>query len=86
MLERFEQRAGKVTLDFVRESSACVAANGAAGDGPWAPGRTLWHALYFPEERRVEVDFYLGETPDGGQRRSAYLSFSLRGEVTTDTK
>jgi len=45
------------------------------------PGRTLWHALYYPDELAVEVDFYLGETPgaDGLPeiRRSSYLRFSL---------
>jgi hypothetical protein len=47
------------------------------------PGRTLWHALYYPEEGRAEIDFYLGEGAErgvsgvGSIRRSGYLTFSL---------
>ena len=50
-----------------------------------APTRTLWHALYFPEERKVRVSFYLGEEPDPDAtrepriRRSEYLEFVLAG-------
>ena len=61
-----------------------MAANLAAPDNPeGAPGRTLWHAIYVPEESSLLVSFYLGEepgnTPDGLARirRSDYLSFRL---------
>ncbi len=63
-------------LDFVRQTSACVAATAASPPAPWAPGRTLWHALYFPEQRRLEIDFYLGEER-GAIRRSGYHEFTL---------
>jgi hypothetical protein len=36
----------------------------------------MWHAVYVPEERSVEIDFYLGD--DGGIRRSGYRRFSLQ--------
>ena len=50
---------------------------------PQVVNRTLWHALYYPEARRVDLDFYLGEAPDPNSphgvkiRRSGYRSFQL---------
>jgi hypothetical protein len=35
--------------------------------------------MYFPAERRVEIDFYLG-VAGGGVRRSGYRTFVLRTE------
>jgi acyl-CoA:6-aminopenicillanic acid acyl transferase len=66
---------GKLSLDEIRANASCVAASGRAPAGR-APGRTLWHAFYFPAELRMEVDFYLGDGPDGA-RRSAPQSFTL---------
>jgi hypothetical protein len=43
----------------------------------------LWHALYVPEERKVQVSFYLGDEfdPDHPDRtriiRSEYMSFAI---------
>jgi hypothetical protein len=45
-------------------------------DAKRPPVRTLWHALYYPEERRVKFSYYLGETEHGIQR-SEYLEFAL---------
>lgn len=39
--------------------------------------RTIWHSLYDLESRQVEVSFYLGDNPDGSDRRSEYLTFQL---------
>ena len=75
--ERWQALAQPVDFEFVRATSACVAATYPAPAAPFAPGRTLWHALYFPEEGRLEVDFYLGEGPDGTIRRSDYFTFEL---------
>lgn len=60
---------------------------------PQSPGRppvrALWHALYFPSERRMQVCFYLGDRPDpehpGKTRivRSNYLEFALSDPDTT---
>ena len=53
--------------------------------GGKTPIRTLWHALYFPERRKMRVSFYLGEEPDPDDtkepriRRSEYLEFVLAG-------
>lgn len=66
---------GKLSLAEIRDNASCVAARGRGPAGS-APGRTLWHTLYFPEERRLEVDFYLGEGPTG-VRRSSPLTFRL---------
>jgi hypothetical protein len=47
------------------------------------PVRTLWHALYYPEERRLQVSFYLRdeEVPDQPNKvkiaRSEYVEFRL---------
>jgi len=47
------------------------------------PVRTLWHSLYFPEERRLQVNFYLRDEEVPGQpdkvkiARSEYVEFRL---------
>ncbi len=40
-------------------------------------GRTIWHALLDLETREIEVSFYLGDNPDGTDRRSPYQTFRL---------
>jgi len=45
-------------------------------DAKRPPVRTLWHALYYPEERRAKFSYYLGETEHGIQR-SEYVEFVL---------
>ena len=40
-------------------------------------GRTVWHVIYNAGERSVEVSFYLGDEPDGTDRRSPYRSFKV---------
>lgn len=74
-LANLVETQGKLSLGEIRANARCVAATGGAPAGR-APGRTLWHALYFPAELRLEVDFYLGEGPDG-PRRSDPLTFTL---------
>ena len=37
--------------------------------------RTIWHALYDLESRQMEISFYLGDNPDGTDRRSPYQTF-----------
>lgn len=82
--QKIQASAGKVSLDVIKETNACVAADDADSPPPgWARGRTLWHALYYPEERRAEVDFYLGDKsdPENPARtriaRSGYVEFRL---------
>ena len=71
-----------LSVDAIRAAASCAFARSSAS-GARPPGRTLWHALYVPEKRSLEVDFYLGENPnpdaDGGWRgrRSGPLAFRL---------
>jgi hypothetical protein len=69
---------GKLDLDAVRSIACSVANTSPMPEPPSAGGRSLWHALYFPEERRMEVDFYLGEGEGGAIRRSGHVPFALR--------
>ena len=54
-----------------------------AADPSQPPERTFWNALYYPEDRRVRVSYYLGEEPYPGQPRlvkpirSDYVEFKL---------
>lgn len=73
---------GPLSIDEIKAANARVFAR-ALTRGARPPARTLWHALYVPEKRSLEVDFYLGEggteAPDGGAigRRSGYKTFTL---------
>jgi hypothetical protein len=40
-------------------------------------GRTIWHSIYDIDARRIDVSFFLGDNPDGTDRRSPYESFEL---------
>ena len=77
ILDLWRAREDPVDLEFIIEANACVAATYPVPAAPYASGRTLWHALYYPDEQRLEVDFYLGEGDDGEIRRSPYFSFEL---------
>lgn len=39
--------------------------------------RTIWHALYDIDDRRVEVRFYPGDSEDGLNRYTDYKEFQL---------
>ena len=41
-------------------------------------GRTIWHSIYDIDARRIDVSFFLGDNPDGTDRRSPYESFELK--------
>ena len=70
-------------MDFIKKNHKAVDATAPATKGK-APDRTLWHALYFPEERKVRISFYLGDQPIQNQpgktriARSEYLDFVLQ--------
>jgi hypothetical protein len=75
----------KLTVDAIKEAHKKVDAVRPSGkDSPRAPGRTLWHALYVPENRTVEVSFYLRDEPDPDHPeqtrivRSEYQHFALK--------
>jgi hypothetical protein len=61
----------------------------ASADPSRPPIRTLWHALYYPEQRRMQVSFYLRDEEVPGQpdkvkvARSEYLEFSLAATEKT---
>ena len=40
-----------------------------AADTTRPPMRTLWHAFYYPEDRRVRLSYYLGDEPYPGNER-----------------
>ncbi len=84
LAEGIAAQHGKLSLDFIKNNQKAVDATDPAPKG--APlDRTMWHALYFPEQRKVQVSFYLGDKPDPGQPgkthivRSDYLEFVLKG-------
>lgn len=82
--QRLADHDGKFDTGFVKETNRCVSLTQPPPQDPYVPGRTLWHALYYPQERRVEIDFYLDEEPDPESpgevriRRSGYRSFALK--------
>lgn len=73
---------GAVDRTRIRAINAAVAARLGVGEGQYItaehPARTLWYALYDPEARSVEIDFYLGEDGDI-IRRTMPLRFTLQG-------
>ncbi|MBL8543428.1 MAG: linear amide C-N hydrolase [Hyphomonadaceae bacterium] len=83
-LAALQQRLGAhdapLTRQQIRDINSCVAATDAVGTGQYVtqtyPGRTLWYACYDLTDRKIEIDFYLGEH-GGGIRRSAPRSFGL---------
>ena len=61
---RITAHAGKFSREAILANSACIAAEAPPPPPPAAAHRTLWHALYYPQRRAMEVSFYLGD--DGG--------------------
>jgi len=76
------EHPGKVGVDFIKATHKLVDAT-RPGTDVYAPGRTLWHALYFPEDRKMQISFCLRDEPDSSQPgkirivRSEYLEFGL---------
>jgi hypothetical protein len=85
LCEGIAKHEGKVSPEFIKENhkAADAVAPGRPASGRM-PGRTLWHALYFPDERKVQVSFYLRDEPDADNPakprivRSDYLEFALQ--------
>jgi hypothetical protein len=76
----------KLTLDQIKEAHKLVDATQVLPKGsPWAPNRTLWHALYSPEGRSMQISFYLRDEPDTSKPnafkivRSPYRKLKLDG-------
>jgi hypothetical protein len=84
LTERLIDHPQKLTVDYIKESHKLVdaTAGNIKGSGR-APNRTLWHALYFPEQRKMQISFYLRDEANpeepGKSRivRSEYLDFAL---------
>ena len=82
LAERLAKEPGKLTVEAIKEAHAAVD-NVEEPRPTRAPGRTLWHALYFPSERKVQVSFYLRDEPSAGAKgkarvvRTDYLDFTL---------
>jgi penicillin V acylase-like amidase (Ntn superfamily) len=76
--------SGHLDDKAIREFHRSVDAQSSqAADPTRPPGRTFWHAFYYPEDRRVRLSYYLGEEPYPGeprlikQIRSDYVEFRL---------
>lgn len=70
--------SGPISEELLRTTHRAVDAQAPARpDAKRPPIRTFWHALYYPEERRVKFSYYLGDLPEGGIRRTEYLEFKL---------
>jgi hypothetical protein len=84
LTEQLAAGAGKISEELIRETHKKVDAElPASADKSRPPIRTFWHALYYPEERRMKISFYLHDepaSPDANRvqvARSNYLEFRL---------
>jgi hypothetical protein len=90
LAERIAAEGNMLTMNVIKQNQQAV---DAAAPGPFfglmPPVRTLWHSLYVPERRSVQVSFYLGDKPDPhrpGKRRivrSDYIEFVLKTGAAT---
>jgi hypothetical protein len=84
LAEGVAKHTGKFTTDAIKAVHRIADCNETPENGR-PPTRTHWHALYYPERRKLQVSFYLGEEGGSGRpsapriRRSSYLEFSLTG-------
>lgn len=84
LAERLADRKEKVNLEFVKETQKLTDFVKPDPRPGRAPTRTLWHALYVPEKRAVQISFYLRDEPDpakAGQTRVArsdYLEIRVK--------
>lgn len=76
--------AGKLDDTTLRGiHQACDAQASQEVDPSQPPERTFWNALYYPEDRRVRLSYYLGDEPYPGQPRlvkpirTDYVEFKL---------
>jgi hypothetical protein len=90
LAEGVAKHTGKLTTDAIKAVHQ-VADGTEAPENGRPPTRTHWHALYYPERRKLQVSFYLGEKSGASQpgnsgiRRSDYLEFTLT-DAGWDTK
>jgi predicted choloylglycine hydrolase len=85
--ERIDVAAPPYDTGFIVETNKCVSFQTVPTDEEHPPVSTIWHALYYPEELRLEVDFYLGEKEGADSlglaatRKSGYITFALKGQA-----
>lgn len=84
LTEKLNSGAGVISEEVLAQTHKRVdAALPASADESRPPVRTLWHALYYPEERRAKFSFYLRDEAISGEPakariiRSPYLEFKL---------
>ena len=87
LAERLASTGEKLTPEMIKETHKTVdLVQPVPANSPRAAHRTLWHALYFPEQRKMQVGFYLRDEPNAEQPdkvqivRSEYLEFKLERE------
>jgi hypothetical protein len=82
LLEQLAAEPGKMSVDAIKKVHRQVDAVQPKA-GARSPNRTFWHALYYPEERRVQIRYYLRDEPVADQPgrvnivRSDYIEFQL---------
>ncbi len=82
LCERLSEQKEKMSVSFIKECHKCADAVHPSKKQP--PTRTLWHALYFPEQRKMQVSFYLHDETDASDSkkcrivRSDYIEFTLK--------
>jgi hypothetical protein len=84
LTQQLAAHPGKISEDFIKETHKQVdAVQPKAKGSARPPNRTLWHALYYPEQRRVQISLYLRDEPVTDQPdkvrvvRSEYVEFRL---------
>jgi hypothetical protein len=86
LCEHIAKKGDKLTLDSIKEAHKVADITVTPKDPGQVPTRTLWHALYVPGQRKLQISFYLHDEPNskapGAVRivRSEYLEFVLKGE------
>jgi hypothetical protein len=77
-------QGGAMSLERIKQAHRKVDAElPKTADPSRPPVRTLWHSLYYPEQRRLEVSFYLRDEEVPGRpdkvkiARSQYVEFRL---------
>jgi len=82
--ETLTHGSGLISEDLLEQTHKRVdAVLPATADQSRPPVRTFWHALYYPEERRVKFSYYLRDEAIAGEPqkirivRSPYLEFRL---------
>lgn len=74
----------RFSLDEITSINSSVAVPPTdLGSQDYAPGRTLWHAIYDIDERSLRVKFYMGEEPDPAAEDRVILEYTpyLRFEL-----